>query len=142
MDVPLTVLVILHVIQQVFQVVVRQHELGVGRYGITVCALGTGHVLALVQQQVAQVRSTHTDTRHNAQVHDTQHTDERAGSSGEQGASEGAGQAEGNGQARHEVGQAISKNNLTTEERSPGTMRTNQHGLNDDATQSKRTAVT
>ena len=87
-------------------------------------------------------RSTHTDTRHNAQVHDTQHTDERAGSSGEQGASEGAGQAGGNGQARHEAGQAISKNNLTTEERSPGTMRTNQHGLDDDATQSKRTAVT
>ena len=80
--------------------------------------------------------------RHNAQVHDTQHTGERAGSSGEQGASEGAGQAGGNGQARHEAGQAISKNNLTTEERSPGTMRTNQHELDDDATQSTSTAIT
>ena len=87
-------------------------------------------------------RSTHTGTRHNAQVYDTQHTDERAGSSGEQGTSEGAGQAGGNGQARHEAGQAISTKNLTTEERSPGTMRTNQHGQDDDATQSKRTAVT
>ena len=86
-------------------------------------------------------RSTHTDTRHNAQVHDTQHTDERAGSSGEQGESEGAGQADGKGQARHEAGQAISKNNLT-EERSPGTMRTNQHELDDDATQSTSTAIT
>ena len=69
-----------------------------------------------------------------------QHTDERAGSSGEQGSSEGAGQADGKGQARHEAGQAISKNNLT-EERSPGATRTNQHVLDDDATQSTSTAI-
>ena len=62
-------------------------------------------------------------------------------SSGEQGASEGAGQAGGKGQARHEAGQAISKNNLT-EERSPGATRTNQHELDDDATQSTSTAIT
>ena len=83
----------------------------------------------------------HTDTRHNTQAHDTQHTGERAESSGEQGASEGAGQADGKGQARHEAGQAISKNNLT-EERSPGATRTNQHELDDDATQSTSTAIT
>ena len=50
------------------------------------------------------IRSTHTDMIHNAQAHDTQHTDERAGSSGEHGASESAGQADGKGQARHEAG--------------------------------------
>ena len=86
-------------------------------------------------------RREHTDTGHTAQAHDKQHADERTGSRGEQGASEGAGQADGKGQARHEAGQAISKNNLT-EERSPGTMRTNQHELDDDTTQSTSTAVT
>ena len=59
----------------------------------------------------------------------------------EQGASEGAGQVGGNGQARHEAGQAVSKNNLT-EERSPGTMRRNQHEQDDDTTQSTSTAIT
>ena len=42
---------------------------------------------------------------------------------------------------RHgKAGQAISKNNLTEER--PGTMRTNQHELDDDFLQSTSTAIT